>query len=371
MADNYSMSYSISTDTPQATPAEQPVLYAIEEYDSFTLPEGVLITGKDSGARLVVSPEVASVLPHCHLFRSLDEHARFLVAKVPALRGSTDDVLRVLEMLQQAGLLISAASVCERMNTAAVAAAGEPASSRAFIITCDRPEALARLLESMLKGASLSRHQGLYLIDDSRDSDNAARNEVLVQNFSRTSPVAMKYIGAVQQAQLQQQLTEELPLAEAAIDFLIGRERWAQQASYGLSRTLCLLLSVGHRCLMMDDDVLCEALFSPGRSGRVKFVEGIREADFYADEQGWRREGKPTGFDPLTGHLRLLGKTLSQAAGELSSGVFSPSQCAGCDPKIFSGLKADSPILVTQCGSFGDPGTGSDNWLLYLGARFG
>ena len=30
-------------------------------------------------------------------------------------------------------------------------------------------------------------------------------------------------------------------------------------------------------------------------------------------------------------------------------------------------LRADSPVLVTQCGSFGDPGTGGTNWALYLG----
>jgi hypothetical protein len=84
-------------------------------------------------------------------------------------------------------------------------------------------------------------------------------------------------------------LIRDLPeVQENGIRFLIDRKRWADKASYGLSRTLSLLLSVGKRAIMMDDDVICAAVESPHKLDGLAFDGSERQVDFYTSQSGCR-----------------------------------------------------------------------------------
>jgi len=63
-------------------------------------------------------------------------------------------------MIRDAGLMTSAADVCQRLQQPTPASKLAP--TRVFIITCDRPTAVQRLLQSMVMGGNLSLGRSPY-----------------------------------------------------------------------------------------------------------------------------------------------------------------------------------------------------------------
>ena len=368
MADDFSISYSYQASTPEPAPAPPPgdaTLYAAAGLERVELHNGgTLLLDRHSDSRLVVAPEVSLALRSCESFRTLAGHADHLAATIPELAGQQQEVVGVLEMVRDAGLLQSADAVCKRLCPEQIPAP-ELAPSRVFIITCDRPEAVERLLHSM-RTADLARHEQLVLVDDSRDAGNAATNRAAVQRFNRGSPLAMQYFGVEAQSRLLERLLAELPGQEPGIRFLIDRQRWAGEKSYGLARTLCLLLSVGRRALVMDDDVLCQAMLAPHAAEGLLFGDRGREVEFYASEEEALARTTRAGFDPLAGHARCLGMTLAQAIRELGFDGLGPEELQGANTAYLDLWDGDSPVLVTQSGSLGDPGTPDNDWLYTL-----
>ena len=376
MTDDHDISYSYRMGEVNSTPdsaknkshstAENEGLYAYDHIEALALPDGnVLLVSKSCGKKLTVTRDVSIALEYCQEFRSLREHANFLVSYMPELGGDEAGVQRVLASVKDAGFLTSAEDICQRINQKPDSKAHSTPTC-VCIITCDRPVAVERLLESMLRGAKLSLHEKFYLVDDSRDHLNAAKNQSAVDSFNLSSPKNISYIGKKQQQQLLQELISALPEHEQGVRFLIDREKWASFKSYGLPRTVCLLLSVDYRCIIMDDDVICSAIEPPCKDAGVEFADNMRDVDFYATAQEWQSQAIPSTNDPLSGHARCLGKDFSHALMALGIEALDQQDLANSDINLLKSLNADTPVLVTQCGSFGDPGTAGNSWLTHL-----
>jgi hypothetical protein len=378
MSDDIEISYSFQlgeTDTgasPQA--GEKPPaaiensLFAYATCEVLDLPDGnVLLHSLSSNRQLIVSRDVSIALNYCQEFRTLRDHARFLVSYMPELGGDEAGVQEVISTVKDAGLMLAASQLCERINSASNSSSELPPSN-VCIITCDRPAAVERLLESMLQGAGLTRHSRLFLVDDSRDPACAHANREAVETFNLSSPRSMVYVGAEQQESLLQGLISTVPQHEEALRFLTDRSQWSDYKSYGLARTICLLLTVGERCIVMDDDVICSALHSPHKTEGVRFLDNMRDADFYTSIQAWREQTRPAEEEPLAGHARCLGMNLARAIEGLGYGKLQPQDLLGVDVNLFTSLHADAPVIITQCGSLGDPGTGDNSWLWALRA---
>jgi hypothetical protein len=374
MADEVNISYSFQTGpAPILTPSEKPAdnaLIAFTNCERVDLGNGgVLLLNRDNGKQMTISPEVATALTYCNTFKTLQEHAQTLVNTIPQLQGQLTDVTKVLDMVKDAGLMLNAQSICDRLSPDPIPAA-ELAPTRVCIITCDRPAAVERLLDSMLRAGNLSHHDEVLLVDDSRDPANGEQNRELVAKFNLRSAKNMCYVGATEQRKLLQQLIAAGPEHEEAIRFLIDRERWAQQKSYGLARNMCLLLSVGYRCIVLDDDVLCSSVLPPSQSESITFGGGSsRELACYSSEQELLQNAQFSDTDPLTGHARCLGMNLSQAIAQLDAGGINEATLHNANATMLNILQANSPILVTQCGSWGDPGTAGSSWFSHLGTE--
>ena len=340
-------------------------LYAFTECEIVPMFNGAaMLMDKFSDAQVLVGAPVAHAMQLCRKFRTLQNHAELLASSVPELAGQQADVMNVLNMLKDAGLLMTADSVCERLN-AQVAAPVDLPSTRVFIITCDRPTAVERLLESMLRTGNLTRHESLFLIDDSRDQANAGQNRDAVERFNLTSPRDMHYFGADEAREFMDALIAEKPHQEDAIRFLIDREKWADHKTYGVARNLSLLLSVGCRAIVMDDDVICNAFQSPHKKAGFEFSSTDREVDFYANQQAMLANALPAELDPLSGHAQCLGLTIGQAARKLGDKPIAPEDLADANSGSFILWDADSPVLVTQSGTLGDPGSPNTAWLYF------
>jgi hypothetical protein len=323
----------------------------------------MLVINRQNGNQKIMAPEVVEGLKTCTTFKTIAAHAAHLANARPELQGKQAMAASVLDNLKAAGMLLQAGDVCARLSQPIPR---QLPPTRVFIITCDRPAAVERLLDSLLRAGKLGQHNALFLVDDSRDTANRTANSEAVARFNLSSAKEMFYVGADVQQALLSGLTDKLPVHAAGIRFLLDPALWHGKKTYGRSRTLCLLLSVGCRALVMDDDILCQSILSPVTKDGIGIGSGaMREAAFYPDEQELMHSGKAADFDPLTGHASLLGSTLGYALQKLNGGPLQESQLENVNAALANVLTADAPVLVTQCGSLGDPGTGGAHWALY------
>jgi hypothetical protein len=351
------------TDEPNT---EETELVAFADSELIPINEAMtLVINRRNGNQQMVSAQVVEGLKTCTNFDTLKAHAAHLANTRAELKGNEAMAAAGLRNLRAAGMLLLADDICAGL---AQAAPRQPAPSRVFIITCDRPAAVERLLDSMLRAGKLSHHDALFLVDDSREPGNRAANQEAVLKFNLRSAKEMFYFGADAQAELLSGLVAALPAHADGIRFLLEPALWQGRKTYGRSRTLCLLLCVGYRALIMDDDILCQAMQSPITETGIGIGSGgLRKAAFFASRRELLDSGQPAGFDPLSGHAALLGRSLGQALQTLNKGPLLASQLRNTNAALANVLSADSPILVTQCGSLGDPGTLNSHWAMYQG----
>ncbi len=198
MSDDFNISYSFQMEpAPEKSRAEiDNTLIAFNNCDMVHLGDsGTLVLNRQTGRKVIVANEVATALTYCNTFKSLDNHARHLVETIPQLQGQLEDVRKVLSMVRESELFISSTEVLPRLNDST----GDEehlAPVKVFILTCDRPRALERLLDSLLRLGELSRFHQLVVIDDSRQDANADQNRELVARFNLSSAKNMHYFVA-------------------------------------------------------------------------------------------------------------------------------------------------------------------------------
>jgi len=359
MSSETSFHYSLSS----APAGEEDALYAFAQCDLIPVDdERILAMNRLSGHQMTLAPRVVEALLACASFRPLAAHADTMLRAQPALQGNRAAALDVLRKLRDAGMLLDGRAVLKQLHSSERPTL---APTRVFVITCDRPEAVRRLLDSMAASGDLAGHDALFLIDDSREAANQAANREAVAAFNNGGEQAMGYVGPAEQGALLAHLLRELPAQAGGIRFLLDPAQWEGCATYGRARTLALLLSVGYRALVLDDDILCEAVLSPVRGGGLTLMQE-RQAAFFEDREALLAARRPASVGPLSGHAEQLGQPLGTALQQLNGGMLDNSALRGCDAAPLCALRADTPVLVTQCGSLGDTGIGGAHWALYV-----
>mgnify|MGYP000008525272 FL=1 len=327
--------------------------------------ELTLLLDSASEKRLLVRKEVAIALTHCEAYRTLRGHAEHLVATLPQLGGQADPVVPVLAQIRDAGLLREGATSLSQLTTPVEKTSLAPV--QVFIITCDRPPAVERLLKSMASSTAQGLPEAYTLIDDSRDVALAEANRALVETHNAKAGFQVRYFGLEAREQLLAYLIAAEPHHEDSVRFLLDRQHWGDLPTYGLSRSLALLLGVGSRVMIFDDDVLCEAVRSPLPEEPLHFG-GIssRKAVFWSGDEEQEAAKKGLKDSPIALMGRQLGSTLSEGIGTLSHGELPDGALEGANGAFVRSLKPESPILQTQCSTWGDPGTGSGHWISEL-----
>ena len=330
-----------------------------------TADELTLLVDPHTGKRLLVRREVGISLTYCEAFRTLRGHAEHLVATLPQLGGQVEPVVPVLQQICDAGLFRFADELLGQFAHADNALTLPPVE--VFIITCDRPEAVERLLASMASGSGTNIPEGFTVIDDSRDHEKAARNRSLIDAHNGAGNFQVRYFGLDEREVFIERLITSLPGHEASIRFLLDRAQWGSLPTYGLARSLALLLGVGKRVVIFDDDVLCEAVRNPLPTDKVQFgsITG-REAVFYPSLDAMAEQKRLLRDSPIALMTRQLGATLPQALGSLIHGGVTQQSLGGANGTFVRSLTPQSRIIQTQCSTWGDPGTGDSHWIVEL-----
>jgi hypothetical protein len=114
---------------------------------------------------------------------------------------------------------------------------------------------------------------------------------------------------------------------------------------------------------MMDDDTLCDVYDPRLSKPDILFSDKPREADFFASEDEWAHRHQPLNPDAINRHMQCLGQSFSDALNILGQNHLKPSGFASSTALQTSELQPDSPVLMTECGSLGCPGTTNNTWL--------
>ena len=311
---------------------------------------------------MLAQSEVAHALSFCAPFRSIDAHLEQILAAMPPLRDNPEDTRNILTGIRDAGFLESAESAWQRVTGDVIPHESTPA--RVFILACDRPEALERLLGNLCDLSIDPAIESLWVIDDSKQPGSEARNAEIIAAKSDRIPVPVHHVDGAMQRALLNHVRQAAPQHETSLSFLLDAERWSGKPTYGKARNVSLLLSVGYRALVLDDDILLQAIAPPRAARGLELATaGGREAAFYESPEVLAQHALDTGQNPLTQILGNVGGTLG---GLVQSSLSGPADLAGWDGKLLSRYGAQSPVLLNQCGSWGDPGTGDASWIFFL-----
>ena len=367
---DYNFSYSINNQTAPSPgsgqPPEDSTLWSFTGVDLVDLSNRfTLLIDRVSGKRLLVQPEVAIVLTHCETFRTLRGHAEYLVGVLPQLGGQVEPILPTLAHIRDAGLMRSAEIVAKSLSEHIEAPPLAPL--KIFIITCDRPKAVERLLASIENAPTISSPHSYCLIDDSRLETSSVQNLALIDACNKRRRLTIDYFGITERNSLIEHLVTALPEQADAVRFLLQRDEWDGLPTYGISRSFALLLSVGARAVILDDDIVCEAIRSPLPNTGVQFGSvGSREAVFYSNHEDLAAHTRRLPDNPITLAARQLGMPLAGGLSSLLHGDLPVEALAGANGAFMRILTANSKIIKTQCGTWGDPGTGDGHWISSL-----
>jgi len=333
---------------------------------AYPVPGGnLLLHNTRNGKRAMVRPEVYNALMQCREFKTIEQHTATLIGLESAMQGQQADIRKVLQSMLGSGMMVSAKSVCDQFK----ATAGQDAAVRqnpapvVAILTWERPQALERLLESIARNCDTEKVHCIYVVDDSRKAANIELNRALTERFATRVSSPLRYFGQQEQQSWLDQMVKELPEQENAIRFLADGSRWRDYWTSGLSRNLALLLSPGHRLVMIDDDVVCDVYDPPQLKPGITFSDDAREAMFFAGEQDWSHLHQPINPDPVDRHMQCLGLTFSEALEVLGQNNLKASGFQNATALQLSELHAGSEVLLTECGSLGCPGTNDNTWL--------
>ncbi|MDG2442730.1 MAG: hypothetical protein P8M13_05705 [Luminiphilus sp.] len=356
-------SYSLGP-TPENTEAPQP-LWSCHGIQIIPGPnDTVVLFNPKNSARLLVQSEIARALEHCYRFDTLSEHLNHIFIAMPPLREQPEDAKNILELVRDAGIFESADEAWQRLTESTDEPSLDDGPVRLFILTCDRPEALARLLSALNEQPLPEQIEGLFVIDDSRTSESSVSNAAAIESVQENIGVPVHHIDMAVRTELISQLKTTLPESHhLAIDFLLDRSYWGSAPTYGLARNLALLLSVNFRALVMDDDILPVAIAPPLPARGLTFnTPRAREAVFYASETEMQQQDSVADFNPLSTMLRSLGQPLYQVLTAKLSGA---NTLKGVDGRLTTSFSAESRVYLSQCGTWGDPGTADGKWAFF------
>jgi len=360
-------SFRYRPDAKTLRAAGENPLVSLNGVDYLQGPSDTLVLHKNQNdARMMAESGLAQALRQCGCFRTLSDHANAIMKAIPALRDTPEEVFSVLNAVLETGLFETADEAWSRLARPESAPPPAAAPARLFILTCDRPAALSRLLDSLISQPLPDGIENVWVVDDSRDTGNIEQNGSLISQADARCNVAIRHFDMAKRQELIDGLINELPNNLNEIQFLLDRSQWGSRPTFGLARNLVLLLSVGKRALVLDDDILPEAIMPPLSASSLTIGDANdRQAVFYRDQEELKRHALPCQSSPLSMMLEHLGLSISSL---FSSELQGSTALSGWDGQLITRLEAQSRVLITQCGSWGDPGTGSGNWIFNLNA---
>ncbi len=362
---NWSWNFDLASSPPPATRVEEDRYLAAPARFYPLDKDKVLLVRTQPERRIVVTRDVLRILDLCTEFRTLAGHREWILANTPALDGKPDELTGVLRHLLRHGFFISAKDWVAGLAVPAVVP--ETGLVEALVLrTCDRPQALKRLLGDLLQAKHRNHWYGcrIIVVDDSRREEHLQENQRLISAARQQGGLRLEHHDREIQSSWWEAFKRELPEAVSAIDFVSRRpeQPWPTPAR---PLIYALLILAGRRFVLMDDDARYGAWTPPTAiSATGELSVRSHTARFFGRQEASSKLAEPS-TDPLSAHSGLLGLTLAQA--QVATG--SPLSFKGVS--VLAGVNLDlvgpeSRVLLTSSGTYGDPGTANNDWIYGL-----
>ena len=166
------INYSAALGEAPSADSASKLLWSFNGVKMLAGPGGSVILHKLQGdRRVMVQPNVADALRQCGPFRTIEAHTRRVIENSPLLREHAEHTRQTLQGLADGGIFESSDACWQRL-TQGGNLRSEQTACRLFVLTCDRPAALDRLLSGLREFPLLSPVEGVWIVDDSRDGEN-------------------------------------------------------------------------------------------------------------------------------------------------------------------------------------------------------
>lgn len=353
----------------QTTLAGHQPMYAAVANDAIALGGGhVLLRALGGAAASIVTLQVSQALELCRAFAPMDLHVQRVCRQVPGLQGQESAVRAVLDDMARSGLLTRAEEWLEGLCVAPDEAL---APFRTVIIrTCERPQTLAALLDSLREQALRWRSEHRYLlVDMSRDPDTVRSNRRALDAFGAAARCQTVHIDRSAQRRHLDQLCRAAPQHADGLVHLLGDcgSEIGYHGDYGVSLNWMNLLGAGERYALLDDDHLFPLRWHSEGAAGIDLMDQPEPARLFVDLEQALASGREPETDPLAAHADLCGASLGQV---LRKAALRPriSQLQGLVPADVSPQAARSRVLSSVQGHRGDSYSMSLLWLMALPA---
>ncbi|MFC1777369.1 glycosyltransferase family 2 protein, partial [Pseudomonadota bacterium] len=195
MIDKTGFSIETAVD-PYAGLEKLPDWVAFDLCKAYSAPDGnYLLHNTRNGKRAMVIPEVYASLLRCGQFQTIARHTANIIESNPGMKDQQATINDVLRQMLDIGMMVSATKVCNRLKAKVETSTEEKQSGAPVvaIITWERPQALERLLESIVANCDTQKVHRLYVIDDSRKAENISQNRALVEAFAARVETTSQY----------------------------------------------------------------------------------------------------------------------------------------------------------------------------------
>lgn len=347
--------------------AAQPRLYALPDCTVQPIDaQGIMLIRVDTGAVALVDARWHQFLGELRVFRTLEDHAQVIAKRLPELQGHEKGLEEGLKQLIPRGILYSSDEVISQLERASDASFKRPPITLC-IRTCDRPEFLNALLESLRDNArQFDTAWPVEILDDSKLPQSRTRNRQLADQFSDGLNIA--YVGLDEQDILLDRLCREAPDDAEALRWLLDAKHPANRdkPTHGRLYNLAFIRHAGQRILLLDDDTLIKAWQLPRTKDLPRFQLMSLKGATLADKAQASEFLEPFAQDPIACHADYLGLPIADAIRKLTG--------ASITPELIEDAAVDSiphpytrvgKVRYTHNGYIGDTGATTDHNRLF------
>ena len=359
--DPFSFDFNLSGSTAPA--ASDRTRYIAPAFDARMVSDNeasLLVSRQSEPVRLSIT--AARLLGACNRFRTLDEQARQAVSQLRTSPAQTNVLTRELTQLAESGLLLSESDLLERLQEWNGPDHRPAQIETLFVRTCNRPQTLARLLDSLAALTDAGDLKRCIILDDSDGEAGDPQTTERVRKFCDRLPVALHHIGRGQRRAILERVAADSDADAADLHWFIEGDADDEQPSYGASLNFALLLGAGETFAIMDDDASLAAFRLQGSDTRHRFAPTTSTRLVFPEPESELTAGfEPLATSPLAEHTRYLGSNGGEFANRGKEHLGALFERV--DPHLLFELSAPSRIRVTTNGTLGDPGTSGIQWL--------
>ena len=345
-----------------ATPNSE-TLYAAD--DGLVAPlsnQECMIQNPRTQERHVMTFEVFQALDKCKTFGTLDDHLKQMVTAMPNLRGQEEAARRVLSGLVDRGLLQSAEQILGGF-------AAEPGRRLAplgpvFVLTEDRPEGLARVIDSLIKAEDPGVDQlPIVVLDGSRSQASREANRRVVDERRRDA--GLRYLGNTERAAFIARLQGQMKAQAPALTWLLGED---EAPTRGQLFNWMVLLASGRRPLVFDDRQFLPQREMPTAMGGIDLLHSQqRQAWFYQPDQA-HPAVEVDYEDGLLGHVaqHYLGESLGRCVSKPGRLHLASAALRGAPLPAIRAFDPRGRVAAVVLGSVGSIEAPHNIWLYQL-----